>query len=94
MQPDLRFMDRLTQKPSKRNRDLILKYTVSAMLSCKHPTSLQVFSNPQRVRVLWGRVFIFFFFPLSFVAVSNSAEFATRADTKHGERTAVEAGLL
>lgn len=36
----------------------------------------------------------FFFFPLSFVAVSNSAEFATRADTKHGERTAVEAGLL
>ena len=62
MQPDLRFMDRLTQKPSKRNRDLILKYTVSAMLSCKHPTSLQVFSNPQRVRVLWGRVFIFFFF--------------------------------
>lgn len=31
---------------------------------------------------------------LSFVAVSNSAEFATRVVTKHGERTAVKAGLL
>lgn len=93
MQPDLRFMDRLTKKPSKRNRDLI-KYTVFAVLSSKHPTSLQIFSKTPSEYIFFGGGFSFFFFSLSFVAVSNSAEFATRADTKHGERTAVEAGLL
>lgn len=94
MQPDLRFIDRLTKKPSKRNRDLILKYTVFAMLSCKHPASLQIFSKTPSEYIFFGGGFSFFFFSLSFVAVSNSAEFATRADTKHGERTALEAGLL
>lgn len=95
MQPDLRFIDRLTKKPSKRNRDLVLKYAAFAMLSCKHPASLQIFSKTPSEYIFFGGGFsLFLFFSLSFVAVSNSAEFATRTDTKHGEKTDVEVGLL
>lgn len=64
MQPDLRFIDRLTKKPSKRNRDLILKYTVFAMLSCKHPASLQIFSKTPSEYIFFGGGFSFFFFLL------------------------------
>ena len=63
MQPDLRFMDRLTKKPSKRNRDLI-KYTVFAVLSSKHPTSLQIFSKTPSEYIFFGGGFSFFFFLL------------------------------
>ena len=62
------------------------------MLSCKHPASLQIFSKIPNEYIFFGGEFSFFF--LSFVGVSNSAEFATRVDTKRGEETAVEAGLL
>ena len=64
------------------------------MLSCKHPASLQIFSKIPNKYIFFGGEFSFFFFFLSFVGVSNSAEFATRVDTKRGEETAVEAGLL
>ena len=61
MQPDLRFIDRVTKKPSKRNRGLILKYTVFAVLSCKHPASLQIFSKIPNEYIFFGGEFSFFF---------------------------------
>ena len=62
MQPDLRFIDRVSKKPSKRNRGLILKYTVFAVLSCKHPASLQIFSKIPNEYIFFRGEFSFFYF--------------------------------
>lgn len=87
MQPDLRFIDECP-KTLKRNEGLILKYTVFAVLSCKHPHHCRSsVKSPMSTYSLGESVHVLF---LSFVAVSNSAEFATKGCYKAWRKDSCE----